>query len=134
MMRKPAPRSLPELTRWTLLSSTLIDWLRLRSTNSSTKSAPDLSARLITLSTSDWSSSGMRPILIPSPSERGQGGGLLDERDHPDRQKPEHHRSGDEHGGVAEARRDRRAEQRADCIADGGAAAGQAIGGSDDVG
>src|SRR5207253_789328 len=44
MMRKPAPRSLPELTRCTLLSSTLIDWLRLRSTKSSTKSAPDRDA------------------------------------------------------------------------------------------
>src|SRR5256885_7875045 len=104
MMRSPAPTSLPELTRWTLLSSTLIDWLRLRSTNSSTKSAPDLSARLITLSTSDWSSSGMRPILIPSASGGGQGGGLLDERDHPDRQQPEHQRGGDEHRRVAEAR------------------------------
>src|SRR5438477_2900948 len=130
MMRSPAPRSLPELTRWTLLSSTLIDWLRLPSTNSSTKSAPDLSARLITLSTSDWSSNGMRPILIPSPSGGGQGGGLLDERDHPDRQQPEHDGRCDEDGGVTEARRNRRAEQRPDGIADRGAAAGQAIGGS----
>src|SRR6266566_50897 len=68
MMRKPAPRSLPELTRCTLLSSTLIDWLRLRSTKSSTKSAPDRSARLITLSTRDCSSSGISLSVAAFPS------------------------------------------------------------------
>src|ERR1700716_2236076 len=130
MMRKPAPRSLPELTRWTLLSSTLIDWLRLRSTKSSTKSAPDRKARLITLSTRDWSRRGISLSVpafsvalafqgssrhLPSPLWGGSGWGarhrFAHEGDHPQPQERQHHGGRNEHRGIAEAGRQGGAEQ-----------------------
>src|SRR5256885_15466664 len=116
MMRKPAPRSLPELTRCTLLSPTLMDWLRLRSTKSSTKSAPDRSARLITLSTRDCSTSGIslsvpaRALSLPR-LRGGSGWGVRDrltnEPDHPQPEQGQHPCGGDEHRGITEARRQR---------------------------
>src|SRR6202165_2987371 len=146
MMRNPAPRSLPELTRCTLLSSTLIDWLRLRSTKSSTKSAPERSARLITLSTRDCSRRGIRlslaglslPSAVILPRMRGTAGwgrsgwgvrlGFADPHDHPQPEQRQHPRRGDENRGIAEAGRQRRPEQRPNRVADRGRAAGQAIG------
>src|ERR1700736_5442414 len=97
MMRSPAPRSFPELTRCTLLSSTLIDWLRLRSTKSSTKSAPDRNARLITLSTSDCSSRGISMSVagrFPPPTvgklRLGVPHGFADPHDHPQPEQRQH--------------------------------------------
>src|SRR3982074_2172900 len=89
MMRSPAPWSLPELTRWTLPSSTLIAWLRLRSTKSSTKSAPERRARLITLSTRAGSI---------SPARLSRTLGVAVKSDDPENDGVERHHDGDEAG------------------------------------
>src|SRR5437870_9869502 len=110
-----------------------MDWLRFRSTNSSTKSAPDRDARLITPSTSDGSSSGILwsvPITIPS---LACGGGLgwvhrfPDQGDHPDPKQREHRRGGDEDGGKPEGRCQRRSQQWTYRVPNRRRAAGQSV-------